>query len=197
MLVQCTTRSSACFDVGIETSRQKCRQTDGQTDRQAGKQASLGQLPNQAALQRHMKTCNQQLTDRQTGRGQWDLGLLVEEAAVLGLVVEGLAALEGQQEAAAVHQGHLQPLPQPHYPGQQRLHPLTPPYVAFMPLVGGPCQLVEQSCHEILYPMVTSVMQFGLLKPQTYVRPNAADSTSCAAMSALKHGGSVRASCCH
>lgn len=50
------------------------------------------------------------------------LGLLVYEAAVLSLIVEGLPALEGQVEAAAVHQGHLQVLPQLHYPRKQSLH---------------------------------------------------------------------------
>ena len=53
------------------------------------------------------------------------LSLLVYEAAMLSLVVEGLSALEGQVEAAPVHQGHLQILPQLHNPGQQCLHAET------------------------------------------------------------------------
>ena len=43
------------------------------------------------------------------------------ESAVLGLIVEGFPALEGQVEAAAVHQRHLQVLPQLNDPWQQSL----------------------------------------------------------------------------
>lgn len=49
----------------------------------------------------------------------------MHKAAVLCLIVEGLSALEGQVEAASVHQGHLQLLPQLHYSRQQRLHTPT------------------------------------------------------------------------
>ena len=55
------------------------------------------------------------------GLGAADLGLLVYEPPVLCLIVEGFSAPEGQVEAAAMHQGHLQVLPQLHYPWQQRL----------------------------------------------------------------------------
>ncbi len=53
----------------------------------------------------------------ETRAGWAYLGLLVYEAPMLSLVVEGLSALEGQIEAASVHQGHLQILPQLHNPG--------------------------------------------------------------------------------
>ena len=39
------------------------------------------------------------------------LGVVVYEAPVLCLIVEGLPALEGQVEATAVHQGYLHLLP--------------------------------------------------------------------------------------
>lgn len=54
------------------------------------------------------------------------------EAAVLCLVVEGLTAFEGKVEAAPMHQGHLQLLPQLHYPGQQGLHVHTTAFSAFV-----------------------------------------------------------------
>ena len=59
------------------------------------------------------------------------LGVLVYEAAVLSLIVEGLAALEGQVEAAPMYQRDLQLLPQLHYPRQQGLHAHNTPFSTF------------------------------------------------------------------
>ena len=58
----------------------------------------------------------------ETRAGCLYLALLVYEASMLSFIVEGLPALEGQVEAAPVHQGHLQILPQLHNPGKQCLH---------------------------------------------------------------------------
>lgn len=50
-----------------------------------------------------------------------DLGLLVYEPAVLCLIVESFPPLEGQVEPAAMHQRHMQILPQLNDPWQQCL----------------------------------------------------------------------------
>ena len=96
------------------------------------------------------------------------LGVLVYEATVLCLIVEGFPALEGQVEAAPVHQRHLQLLPQLHYSRQQGLHahnttfstfaaPTSPPPPTPLP----PCKQLASHCMLLIAKTCSPALSCG------------------------------------
>lgn len=81
------------------------------------------------------------------------LRLLMNESPVLCFIVEGFPALEGQEEAAPVDQGHLQVLPQLNDPRQQGLHTHTHTHT---------CEWGASEQHTAIQPYSSSSSSFSI-----------------------------------